>query len=568
MRRRTVLSAFLFTGLLICFGWAITSTRVEASHESVSIGLSPERAQVRSLNAARQVKRENDAPLAYTWAVAGSPVDYPLTSVDMASATDGWAVGYWGRAGNGDPWGETILRWDGIEWYEWYSWSDDPPLFSVEISSPDDGWSVGGVYHSKLSRWNGTDWNSVSSSSSQRLNSVSMVSETTGWAAGGSGVCQSGGISGTLLRWDGNNWSEWLATIPNRILYNVEMVSEMDGWAVGYYCYFSGTPPASYDSVIMRWNGSNWSYIDAPTYQTLYDVDMLSNTNGWAVGTGGVILHWNGSDWSEESSPTTCSLRSISMTSASDGWAVGGGGYGCSSQPSIILHWNGSAWSEVFSPVSETLNSITMLSAEEGWAVGEGGTILHYTSQDNLVRVVGVATSDYDWNWKSEFNPGDPIRYIILIVNETGFDAEIELTYEAKGPHDEPVFFDQYTDTIPPGLWQWGDDWTVPEGMSGIHTFTGSGLYMGNTTQSQTTYNVSGPTPTTTGTTTQTPTHTMTQTPTTTRTLTPTQTQTPTMTQTPTATQTPTHTMSQTPTTTATATSTWPYNVYLPLLRK
>lgn len=206
-----------------------------------------------------------------------------------------------------------------------------------------------------------------------------MISEDDGWAVGGDGFCQSGGINGTILRWDGDSWSLWFQDISRRVLYDVDMVSTNNGWAVEYYCYFSGTPPASYNSVIMRWNGSNWSYVDSPTYQTLYAVDMLSATDGWIVGVRSVTLHWDGSAWNEVSSPTECTLRSVSAVAQNDVWAVGGGGYFCASQSTpVILHWDGSVWSEVASPMSQVLNSVTMLSAEEGWAVGEGKTILHY----------------------------------------------------------------------------------------------------------------------------------------------------------------------------------------------
>ncbi len=490
MRQKAALYFLLFAGLVICAWRATSLARANRGLESAGAYLAPKQAAAHDQNSATQMSVESSTLLTYTWAVAGSPVDYALTSVDMVSATEGWAVGYWDRAGNGDPWGETILRWNGVEWYEWYSWSDDPPLFSVEMIASGDGWAAGSG--GKILRWDGNDWNTVSNPSSDRTRSVSMVSGTDGWAVGGSGICSSG-IHGKILRWEGDEWSVWASSIPDRILNSVDMVSTNDGWAVGYYCKFG--IPVDYDSVIMRWNGSSWNEVSSPVENILYDVTMVSATDGWAVGEQGVILRWNGSVWNEVDRPALCQLNSVSMASATEGWAVGGGGYPCSSgEPSLILHWDGNVWSKVDSPVSQALNSISMISSEEGWAVGEGGTILHYTSLDKLVRVVGAATADYDWNWKSEFNPGDPIRYIILIVNETGSDAEIELTYEAKGPHNEPVFDDHYTDTIPPGLWQWGGDWTVPEGMGGTHTFTGSGLYMETSSQAVITYTVTGPT--------------------------------------------------------------------------
>jgi hypothetical protein len=495
MQRRTILYAIVCACFLALVGWVTVSARTHFLHEPTGIPLNLDRVSAGNLSLTSRSIQHDSAPDAYTWAVAGSPVSYTLTSVDMLSATDGWAVGYWDRYTNGDPRGETILRWDGIEWYEWYSWSEDPPLFSVEMNAPDDGWTVGGVYGSKFSRWDGNDWNSFAVPNYGRINASTMVSDTDGWAVGGSGSCVPSGIHGTILRWNGYEWGEWLTSIPDRVLYDVDMISASVGWAVGYYCYWSGSPPASYNSVIMRWNGTSWSYSSGPTYQTLYSVDLISATDGWAVGDRGVTLHWNGSAWSEVSSPTECTLRSVSVISTNDVWAVGGGGTSCASLTTpVILHWNGSAWSEIPSPITQVLNSVNMISSEEGWAVGEAGTILHYTSLDKLVRVATVATADDEWNWKSEFNPGDPIRYINVIVNETGSDAQIALTYEARGPHNESVFDDQFSDTIPPGVWQWGDDWIIPEGMGGIHTFTGSGLYMGTTSQYSTPYTVTGTT--------------------------------------------------------------------------
>ena len=429
----------------------------------------------------------------YSWNAVYSPVSLQLKSVDMASPTDGWAVGYHHRAANGLPEGQVIIRWDGNLWSERYI-SDTGSIFSsVDMVSSTDGWIAGGSYGSWLLRWYGDYWYEEEIPNSRKLNSVSMISADDGWAVGGSGSCPTGVNYGTILRWDGDAWSVWTDSIERSILYDVDMVNTNYGWAVGYYCYWSGTPPHTTRSVFMRWNGSNWSIISSPTIYNMYAVDMLTTTDGWAMGEGGRILRWNGTNWNDVTSPTTCSLNSVTMVSATDGWAVGGGGYSCPAGQGIILHWNGSEWSEVTIPVTGSLNSVTMLSATEGWAVGEGGAILHYTSSDQLVRVVGAGTADMDWNVKTVFQAGDPIRWYITIENDTGADADVALTYDITGPAGQAVYHAEFTDPIPPGLWYWGEDGTLPAGIAGQHTLTGTGLYMGTTTQALFNYNVIGP---------------------------------------------------------------------------
>jgi hypothetical protein len=322
------------------------------------------------------------------WTVATSPVSYPLQSVAMLSASDGWAVGYQGTYPNGNLQGSVILRRQGNSWNEWGSDASGPALYSAAAVSASDGWAVGSNSSngSAIKRWNGSAWESVANPGGQILRSVAMVSANNGWAVGAGGNCIQGShLQGTIMRWDGNSWSA--ISLTDNVLYSVAMVSANDGWAVGYYCYAywnGGIPQWDSDSLILRWNGNSWNAVGSPTFYALLSVDMASATDGWAVGSRGVMQHWNGSGWIWEANATQCDLMSVAMVSPTDGWAVGGGGANCPSQPSVILHWNGTAWNEITSPVSQKLNSVAMISAEEGWAVGEAGTILHYTNVDTL----------------------------------------------------------------------------------------------------------------------------------------------------------------------------------------
>ncbi len=181
-----------------------------------------------------------------TWTEATSPVTYPLQSVAMLSANDGWAVGYQGIHPNGNLQGSVMLRRQGNLWNELGSDASGPALYSAATVSASDGWAVGSNSSngSAIKRWNGSAWNSVPNPAGQILRSIAMVSANDGWAVGAGGNCLQGfHLQGTIMRWDGNSWSA--NTLTDIVLYSVAMVSANDGWAVGYYCsaYWDGGIP-------------------------------------------------------------------------------------------------------------------------------------------------------------------------------------------------------------------------------------------------------------------------------------------------------------------------------------
>ena len=120
------------------------------------------------------------------------------------------------------------------------------------------------------------------------------------------------------------------------------------------------------------------------------------------------------------------------------------------------------------------------------------GPVWDFTTQ-GVVLVVDAWTADGDWNPKTTFAPGDPIQWVINVENTTSEDAPIELTYDVCGPNGEQVVYWSGTVTTEVGIWAWGLPGAVPTGISGTHTFTGTGLYQGILTQAATTYFVTGP---------------------------------------------------------------------------
>ena len=71
--------------------------------------------------------------------------------------------------------------------------------------------------------------------------------------------------------------------------------------------------------------------MESPTEADFECVDMVSSTDGLAVGLDGSMIRWDGTSWNNVTSPTTAWLNSVDMISSTDGWIVGANG--------SIYHW-------------------------------------------------------------------------------------------------------------------------------------------------------------------------------------------------------------------------------------
>jgi len=310
-----------------------------------------------------------------SWSLENAPSDWHgsyLSSVDMISSTEGWAVGHWGgilhylrSVGVGTP--------DVGVWYP----AIRPPLThtltSVDVVSSSDGWAVG--IEGTILHYDGTSWQMAISPITDPpidLDWVDMVSSTDGWAVG---------AAGTIIHYDGTSWQE-VASPVSEELFDVDMMSSSDGWAVGY----NGT--------IIHYDGTSWQEVASPVpEEILFDVDMVSSTDGWAVGTSGTIIHYDGTNWETVVSPTSRDIAAVDMVSSTDGWAVG----------PEILHYSNGTWQAVDVDIDATgdgdagLVDIEMVSPTEGWAVGIGRTIIHYTESGSPmdIETPGSATPIY-----------------------------------------------------------------------------------------------------------------------------------------------------------------------------
>ena len=92
----------------------------------------------------------------------------PLNGVAAVSATDAWAVGFYGHVvGDGGTAGKPlVLHWDGSSWTKARApfFGTSSGLSGVSALSATDIWAVGGVFSqgaagtTLILRWNGTTW--------------------------------------------------------------------------------------------------------------------------------------------------------------------------------------------------------------------------------------------------------------------------------------------------------------------------------------------------------------------------------------------------------------------------
>ncbi len=232
-----------------------------------------------------------------------------------------------------------------------------------------------------------------------RLIDISMVSPNEGWAVGDTTSCPAqpvtsptasasdispcrGGI--LLLHYLDGTWSP--VRLPFQVggLTTISALSATDVWAGG-------------NTLIVHYDGHTWRQMPNPQQFILSDMQMLSDTDGWAIASNtqlynpGLILHYDGKSWTEQPLPAILGASTqdnkgfggLAMISPTEGWVIGDWHGGSPAQIGIILHYVHGQWTIQDSIDNASISSISMLSATDGWAVG-------YTTADTPTNASGT----------------------------------------------------------------------------------------------------------------------------------------------------------------------------------
>ena len=180
-----------------------------------------------------------------------------------------------------------------------------------------------------------------------------MVAPGEGWAVG-ERTDDQGATVGLVLHYHDGTWDPQ-ASPPDVLLHGLDMVSPTEGWAVGFYG-------------LLHYTGGQWVAVPNPAgvpLQTI-GISMLSASEGWTLGRAeddqtDVALHYKDGQWTATRLGSKVRPTSVQMLSATNGWAAGQFGF---------LHYRDGKWGKVSAPVFKPLNQLFMVSDTAGWAVG------------------------------------------------------------------------------------------------------------------------------------------------------------------------------------------------------
>ncbi|HEX8229769.1 MAG TPA: hypothetical protein VF826_10720, partial [Chloroflexia bacterium] len=365
---------------------------------------------------ARQTNVAAAAPC-YAWSVSQVPalpgLDVTLMSASATSASDIWAVGWTGGAGDTR---NLIMHWDGKEWKVVPAPNPNPGanyLESVVALAPDNAWAVGDSSSDQklgaiILHWDGRAWTPVDMGflegiASPSLYSVSASSPTDLWAAGVMGGTRDSGA--LIVHGDGVNWRVHKTGISTsmavnqgtirdeNILYSIRARAANDVWAVGAQVIPpSGPTNVRVREVQLHWDGQTWRDETLPVRNVLYlteatDIGLAPNsTNRFVVGNINRqpgVLNYVGAKRErtglEMRVLNNNYLTGVIALGETDAWAVG---YGENREsidlrPLIARTTDGSNWAVVGDaafPDSGRLNDIAHIPGTAGDLVAAGST--------------------------------------------------------------------------------------------------------------------------------------------------------------------------------------------------
>ncbi len=205
-------------------------------------------------------------------------------------------------------------------------------------------WAVGDG--GLVARYRGFELRGVASPTTHTLRDVTGFSETSVFMVGDHGT-----ILGPGLAIQASGTSE--------NLYSLFGFSATNLVAVGA----NGT--------ILANDGGGWSAVPSPISADLFDVWMLENGEGVAVGAGGVVLRTiGGGPWQLEPSFTATDLNAVWADKPRDWFIVGDAGE--------IWQDRGAGWTAMASPRTDDFYDITGSDSAFVWAIGDADSILFY----------------------------------------------------------------------------------------------------------------------------------------------------------------------------------------------
>ena len=265
-------------------------------------------------------------------------------------------------------------------------------LVGAVAFAADDVWAAGdGIVH-----FDGAGWKQVISGQRPFFRAIDGSAPDQIWAAGelAADYCDSYGL---LYHFDGQSWQPQ-ATGTHVPLYGLDMLSATDGWAVG----------GMEQAVIVRYDGRAWHTVAAPELAGLRAVQALAADDVWAVGDRGAIAHYDGQGWEVIEGPGFAYLTDLHLLHAGFGWAVGIDRDNSGS--AVVLAFRDGRWTLDSFDEMPALYAVRSLAEDWTLAVGRNGVLMHHDG--TLWREVGRTNpggyNPWGFGPSPAGEPGDP----------------------------------------------------------------------------------------------------------------------------------------------------------------
>lgn len=192
-----------------------------------------------------------------------SPLTTPIIALDMVSSTVGWAATEWPA--------RFVLRYSDGAWTSW----PFARVNSISMVGPEEGWFAlqqsPGIMH-----YHNEAWQAQSMGGKSRVNSVSMLDSTHGWAIAGSSVyTYANGI------WSAVNPQP--SGVENWPSLTVIGASPDEAWVAGHSvtCTPSGCLASPH---LLHFSGGTWTRLATSEWQIFSHISKVSATEWWATG--------------------------------------------------------------------------------------------------------------------------------------------------------------------------------------------------------------------------------------------------------------------------------------------
>jgi photosystem II stability/assembly factor-like uncharacterized protein len=274
----------------------------------------------------------------FNWRTLMKAVHFPVDN------QTGWAVGR----------NMTVLYTEdgGEVWVEQHT-GDEGALNDIVMLDNSHGCIVGNNGIVMVTE-DGATWQRVYPPTSNDLNSLSFVDDSTAYCCGENGVM--------LKSVDkGYSWSS-VSSGTGQDLLGICFADATTGWIVGTNGVIRKTETG----------GAGWTPVSSPVGVDLHDVTCEDDLTCWACGLWGTVVRTeDGEDWEEVPTPANEDLKCVFFVNSLKG-------YSCGQLGTLIGTLDGgTTWSDLGFPVNQNLNDLHFLNATEGWVVGLGA--VHHT---------------------------------------------------------------------------------------------------------------------------------------------------------------------------------------------